>query len=101
MQEEKKYWRIVKIMKKLIIKEIDNYDYTLIDQDNNVYVKNIEFYSKYKPQVNDMIYVDDSIINEVNLYTFDEVYNTRNIDIKDIIKVVSNDKEYYFQRRYG
>ena len=88
-------------MKKLIIKEIDNYDYTLIDQDNNVYVKNIEFYSKYKPQVNDMIYVDDSIINEVNLYTFDEVYNTRNIDIKDIIKVVSNDKEYYFQRRYG
>ena len=88
-------------MKKLIIKEINNYDYTLIDQDNNVYVKNIEFYSKYKPQVNDMIYVDDSIINEVNLYTFDEVYNTRNIDIKDIIKVVSNDKEYYFQRRYG
>ena len=88
-------------MKKLIIKEINNYDYTLIDQDNNVYVKNIEFYSKYKPQVNDMIYVDDSIINEVNLYTFDEVYNTRNIDIKDIIKIVSNDKEYYFQRRYG
>ena len=88
-------------MYKLIIQEIDNYDYTLIDQDNNVYVKNIEFYSKYKPQVRDIIYVDDSIINEVNLYTFDEVYNTRNIDIKDIIKVVSNDKEYYFQRRYG
>ena len=88
-------------MKKLIIQEINNYDYKLIDQDNNIYNKNIEFYSKYKPQVNDIIYVDDSIINEVNLYAFDEVYDTKNVDIKDIIKVVSNDKEYYFQKRYG
>ena len=88
-------------MQKLIIKEINNYDYTLIDQDNNFYLKNIEFYSKYKPQVNDIVYVDDSILEEVNLYAFDEVYDTRNVDIKDIIKIVSNDKEYYFQRRYG
>ena len=88
-------------MKKLIIKEINNYDYTLIDEKGNIYNKNIEFYSEYKPQINDIIYVDDSIINEVNLYAFDEVYDTRNIDIKDIIKIVSNDKEYYFQRRYG
>ena len=88
-------------MQKLIIKETNNYDYTLIDQDNNVYVKNIEFYSKYKPQVNDIVYVDNSILEEVNLYAFDEVYDTRNVDIKDIIKVVSNNNEYYFQRRYG
>lgn len=88
-------------MHKLIIKEIDNYDYLLINQDNNVYNKNIEFYSEYKPQVNDIIYVDDNIINEVNLYAFDEVYDTKNIDIKDFIKVVNNDKEYYFQRMYG
>ena len=88
-------------MKKLIIKEINNYDYTLIDAKENVYNKNIEFYSKYKPQVNDILYVDDSIINEVNLYAFDEVYDTRNIDIKDIIKIVSNNQEYYFQIRYG
>ena len=88
-------------MYKLIIQEINNYDYKLIDQDNNIYNKNIEFYSKYKPQVNDIIYVDERIINEVNLYAFDEVYDTRDVDIKDIIKVVSNDKEYYFQRRYG
>ena len=88
-------------MYKLIIQEINNYDYKLIDQDNNIYNKNIEFYSKYKPQVNDIIYVDESIINEVNLYAFDEVYDTRDVDIKDIIKIVSNKKEYYFQRRYG
>ena len=88
-------------MYKLIIQEINNYDYTLIDEKENIYNKNIEFYSKYKPQVNDILYVDDSIVKEVNLYAFDEVYDTKNVDIKDIIKVVSNDKEYYFQRRYG
>ena len=88
-------------MYKLIIQEINNYDYTLIDEKENIYNKNIKFYSKYKPQVNDILYVDDSIVKEVNLYFFDEVYDTKNVDIKDIIKVVSNDKEYYFQRRYG
>ena len=88
-------------MQKLIIKEINNYDYILVDEKENIYNKNIEFYSKYKPQVNDIVYVDNSILEEVNLYAFDEVYDTRNVDIKDIIKVVSNNNEYYFQRRYG
>ena len=88
-------------MKKLIIKEVNNYNYSLIDDKNNNYQLNIEFYSKYKPQVNDIIYLDDSILEEINLYVFDEVFDTRNIDISDFIKVVSNDKEYYFQRRYG
>ena len=88
-------------MQKLIIKEINNYDYTLTDEKGNIYNLNIEFYSKYKPQVNDIVYFDDSILEEINLYAFDEVYDTRNVDIKDIIKVVSNNNEYYFQRRYG
>ena len=88
-------------MKKLIIKEVNNYDYSLIDEKNNNYQLNIEFYSNYKPQINDIIYLDDSILEEINLYAFDEVFKTRNIDISDFIKVVSNDKEYYFQRRYG
>lgn len=88
-------------MHKLIIKEINNYDYTLIDEKEINCRLNIEFYSKYKPQVNDIIYVDDSTLKEVNLYAFDEVYDTKNINIEDFIKVVSNDKEYYFQRRYG
>ena len=88
-------------MKKLIIKEINNYDYILIDECNKKYVINIEFYSIYKPQINDILYVDDCVVKEVNLYAYDEVYDTTNVDIKDIIKVVNNDKEYYFQRRYG
>ena len=88
-------------MKKVMVKEINGYDYTLIDTNNNSYIKNIEFYSNYKPVVGDVIYFDDSIMEEINLYAFDEIYDTNNIDMKDMIKIVHNDKEYYFQRRYG
>jgi hypothetical protein len=88
-------------MKKTTIRKIEGYNYTLVDTDNKTYVINIEFYSKYKPQENDIIYFDDSILEEVNLYAFDEIYDTTNVSIEDIIKIVHDNKEYYFQRRYG
>lgn len=87
-------------MKKVIINKIDGYDYTLIDN-NRTYVKNIEFYSNYKPVIGDIIYLDDLILNENNLYAFDEVYDTTNAMLEDVIKVVHGSDEYYFQRRYG
>lgn len=88
-------------MKKVRVEKIDNYDYTLIDFNNNVYEKNIEFYSNFKPMVGDIIYISENILNEVNLYAFDEIYVPSNVDINDIIKVVHDNKEYYFQRIYG
>ncbi len=88
-------------MKKLIVEKIDNYDYTLTDANEKRYILNIEFYSKYKPQINDILYVDDSIVEEINLYAFDEIYDTSNVEMKDIIKVVNDQNNYYFQRRYG
>ena len=48
-------------MKKVVIKEINNYDYTLVDSNNKVYIKNIEFYSEYKPVVGDIIYLEDIV----------------------------------------
>ena len=87
-------------MKKVVIKNIDNYVYTLIDPDNE-YLKNMEFYSDYKPRVGDIIYLDETIINDVNIFSFDEVYDTKKVKKEDIIKIVSKDKEYYFQKRFG
>jgi len=87
-------------MKKVIIKDINNYDYVLVDKDNKSYIKNIEFYSKYKPNINDIIYLDDELLND-NLLAFDEIYDITNVDKRDIIKVVNANNEYYFQRRYG
>lgn len=88
-------------MKKVIIKDINDYNYTLVDSEDNVYVKNIEFYTSYKPCVNDVVYIDESILEEVNLYAFDEIYDTKKAKLEDMIKIVHGDKEYYFQRRFG
>ncbi len=87
-------------MKKVVIKEIDGYNYTLVNN-NKEYVKNIEFYDTYKPVVGDIIYISDNILNETNLYSFGEIYDPKNYSNDDIIKVISKDKEYYFQRRFG
>ena len=88
-------------MHKLIIQKVDNYDYILIDVKEEKIQLNIEFYSKYKPQVNDIIYIDNSIIRGDNLYAFAEIYDVEDINTKDIIKVISKDKNFYFQRIYG
>lgn len=88
-------------MKKVIIKEIEGYNYTLIDSNNKEYIKNIEFICNYKPKVNDIIYLRDDILEEVNLFSFTEIYNENNIREKDLIKIVSEDKNYYYVRQYG
>ena len=88
-------------MKKVIIKEINDYNYTLVDSDNNKYIKNMEFYSTYKPVINDVIYLDEKILREINLFAFDELYAIDKIKLENYIKVVHEDKEYYFQRRFG
>ena len=87
-------------MKKMIIQNIDNYDYTLTDNDN-IYVLNIEFYSNNKPSVGDIIYISEKVLNEKNLFAFDEVYDAKNISLDDLIRVIHDDKNIYFQRIYG
>ncbi len=90
-------------MKKVVIKEINKYNYTLVDSDNIIYIKNIEFYSKYKPNIGDILYLDDDIINDVNLFTFDDLYDKDIVKKEDIVKVINKKqgKEYYLQRRFG
>ena len=88
-------------MKKCMIQEVDNYDFIITDEKGVVHRLNIEFYSEYKPQVNDILYIDDSVLKEVNLYAYEEINDTDNIDIKDVIKVLSSGKYYYYKRVYG
>lgn len=83
-------------MKKLIIKKVDNYDYTLEDENNNTCVLNMEFISKYKPSSNDIIYMDEKLLKEVNLFTFTES-DEKNVDVK----IVTINSTYYFKRIYG
>ena len=60
----------------------------------------MEFYNSYKPQIDDTIYLDESVINDVNLFAFDEIYNPKILNKKDVIKVVGKE-EHYLQRRFG
>lgn len=87
-------------MQKIIIKEIHDNDYILINK-NGTYIKNIEFVSAYKPKVNDVVYLSDEILNEVNLFSFTELNSYSNIKENDLIKIISDKNEYYFIRQYG
>ena len=87
-------------MKKVRIINISNNDYVLSDNKNE-YFLNMEFYSRYRPMVNDIVYISENILNNKTLYAFDDLYNDDNISVNDIIKIVSDKKSYYLQRIYG
>ena len=87
-------------MKKVKVIKIDNYNYSLFDG-KKTYVKNIELYSDEAIKVNDIIYISEKILKENNLFSFTELFHDKIIDRDDIIKVISDDKEYYLQRIYG
>lgn len=88
-------------MKKVVIKEIKEFNYKLVDEINKQeYIKNLEFLGSYIPKVNDIIYIPDEILKEINLFTFREITNLDEVKESELIKIVS-DKEYYLKRIYG
>lgn len=88
-------------MKKVVIKEINEFNYKLVDEINKQeYIKNLEFLGSYIPKVNDIIYIPDEILKEINLFTFREITNLDEVKESELIKIVS-DKEYYLKRIYG
>ena len=87
-------------MKKIKIIKIDNYNYTLFDG-KRIYEKNIELYSDKKIKVNDILYISEKILKENNLFAFSDLFQDKNIEADDIIKVISNNDKYYLQRIYG
>ena len=88
-------------MKKVIIKEIKEFNYKLVDEINKQeYLKNLEFLGSYIPKVNDIIYIPDEILKEINLFTFREITKLDEVKESELIKIIS-DKEYYLKRIYG
>ena len=93
-------------LKKLKITNIDKFDYTLIDNENRQYIINIEFYGiESYPEINDTIYISEKMLEESNGYSFGVIGSkySKNTDVdeSEIIKIVSDNKEYYLQRYYG
>lgn len=94
------------MIKLKIIKVDEEFDYYLIDNTNKKYHLNMEFYGlDNRPKVNDYIYLSKILLDENNLYNFGVIDGqySKNVDVneKEIIKIVSGDREYYLQRYYG
>ena len=96
-------------MIKLIIENIDGYNYTLKDNDNNIYKINIEFYDIGElPKMGDVIYINNKLLNKINnnIVSFgklDGIYGRKIKDEndEDIIGVSIKDKVIYLKRYYG
>lgn len=96
-------------MKKMIIKEIDGYNYILKNSKEKEYKINIEFYGiENKPKINDVIYINEKMLYEIDnkIVSFgpiDEEYG-KNINSnygEDIICLVIKNKKIYLKRFYG
>ena len=88
-------------MVKLKIVEKNGYDYVLEDIKGKKYNLNIDFYvNENIPKIGDHIYLNEKIVKEINIYTFGPI-NGNKVKEDELIKIVSDDKEYYLQRYYG
>ena len=85
-------------MKKVKVIKASKYDYVLEDNNKKQYNINIEFYDT---EVNegDIIFVDDKVLEETNLYAYGPLLEEANIE--DLIKIVKDGKNIYLQRYYG
>lgn len=99
-------------MKKLTIINIDNYEYTLRDNNNLNYNLNLEFQNiDIKPKTGDCIYMSDELLNKnyqeySNTYTFGPLGSfygrtITNENNPDIIKLQIDNESLYLQRYYG
>ena len=86
---------------KLKIIDIDNYDYTFQCENGKTITRNMEFYLENKPKINDYIYISENVIKENNVLQYGYIKHLNSVNNNEIIKVVSSDNEYYYQRYYG
>lgn len=94
-------------MNKLIVLEINNFIYTLIDAQGNKYNLNLEFINLDKSiSKNDIIYMSDELLVEHGVYTFGPFNNLYGDNIEselspDIVVLEIDNERTYLQRYYG
>lgn len=99
-------------MKKLIIKNIDNTIYKLVDDKGLEYELNLEFIGLDKElKINDSIEISMELLNPRSssysaFYTFgklDDITGRSNVSIddNDVIKLIIDNEEIYMKRLYG
>lgn len=91
-------------MKKVTIKDKEDYIYYLTDN-NNEYELKIEFYDlNILPKKGDNFYLDEKLLREKILLSFDLINNNDGKDInllkEDEILILDNGKEKIYLKRY-
>lgn len=88
-------------MIKLRVVNINGYDYTLESPTGERVVKNIEFYVENKPKINNYIYISKKVVEEPIMLQYGLVNDVNHINTNEIIKLIDDGKEYFYQRYYG
>jgi hypothetical protein len=86
-------------MKKVTIKNINECSFELEDESGNKYIKDFIFYVE-QPKENDIMLIPENILEEINIFNFGQVDET-NLNKEELVKVITQEKEYYIQRIYG
>lgn len=84
---------------KLKVLNVNNYDYILEYEDGKI-IRNIEFYSKSKPQVNDYIYVSKNILDE-DVLAYGHITNIEELSNEIIFIIERDNTKIYLKRYYG
>lgn len=82
---------------KLKLKNIDNHNYLFETTTGEQLTLDIEIYGNKTIQINDYIYITESIVQENITLRFGPIYT----DKTEIIKIIHNNEIYYLQRYYG
>lgn len=93
-------------MIKLKIVKIDNFKYYLSSENNKEYELKIEFHDIDKPKVNDYIFMDEDLLSINYLLAFGSIdssygHTIKSSHDKDVIVIISDNKEIFLKRLYG
>lgn len=84
---------------KLEVLSVKKYDYKL-KHEEKTYTKNIEFYSKTKPQKGDYIYISRNTLEE-DMLTYGHIHNIDALNHNNVLVIEKNEKRVYLLRYYG
>lgn len=89
-------------MIKLMIKNKDEYsNYVLEDNHNKIYEVNINFIGVELPTIGDYIYIPEKVLKEKVSLNYGIIDKRSNIEEKELMLLVGNNKKIYLQRYYG
>ena len=85
-----------------MIKNKDEYsNYVLEDNHNKIYEVNINFIGVELPTIGDYIYIPEKVLKEKVSLNYGTIDKRSNIEEKELMLLVGNNKKIYLQRYYG